>query len=248
MSDENGLPAEIALLWGLREMPRRGRKPSLTITDITRAAIEVADAEGLGAVSMARVAKQLGNSTMALYRHVKSKDELFQLMSDAAVEVPPEIPPDSGWRAGLTLWTHSVRRVLSRHPWMAQIPMHGPPSGPGNLAWLDCALGTLADTPLQEAEKIGIVMGLNTFVQGNLRMSVQLMAGFRENPEAFGRSYSRALKQLVDPRLMPALGRVVAAGVFDYDSLYEESDVEADFALTLNFYLDGVAAYLARRS
>ena len=88
MTDETGLPAEIALLWGLREAPRRGRKPSLTVQDVTRAAIEVADAEGLGAVSMARVAKQLGNSTMALYRYVESKESLLKLMADAALDEP----------------------------------------------------------------------------------------------------------------------------------------------------------------
>ncbi|ONI83544.1 TetR family transcriptional regulator [Saccharothrix sp. ALI-22-I] len=247
MTDEYGLPDDIALLWGLREMPRRGRKPSLTITDITRAAIEIADAEGLGAVSMARVAQQLGNSTMALYRHVKSKDELLALMSEAALEMPPEIPADTDWRTGLTLWTNSVRKTLSRHPWYAHIPLNGPPAGPRNLAWLDSALGTLADTPLDEGDKIRIVMGLITFVHGDLRFSVQVMEGFQENPEAFGRSYSQALKVVVDPRKMPALGRLVAAGVFDYDNLYDEQFVEDDFAFSLNFYLDGVAAHMARK-
>lgn len=247
MTEENGLPAEIALLWGLREAPRRGRKPSLTVAEITRAAIEVADAEGLGAVSMARVAKELGNSTMALYRHVDSKDALLKLMADAALEDPPALPADGDWRTGLTVWTTSVLDGLRKHPWYSRIPLHGPPAGPRNLAWFDSALSALADTPLEEGEKVGIVMGLITLVHGQLRFSVELAEGFQGNPDAFGRSYSRALRVVVDPRKMPALARVVTAGVFDHDELYDESDVDAEFTFGLELYLDGVAAYLARR-
>ena len=247
MTDETGLPAEIALLWGLREAPRRGRKPSLTVDDITRAAIEVADAEGLGALSMARVAKELGNSTMALYRYVESKESLLKLMSDAALEDPPELPADGDWRAGLTVWTTSVLAALRKHPWYSRVPLHGPPAGPRNLAWFDSALSALAGTPLEEGEKVGVVMGLITFVHGQLRFSVELAEGFQDNPEAFGRTYSHALRVVVDPRKLPALARVVDAGVFDHDELYAESDVDADFTFGLELYLDGVAAYLARR-
>ncbi|MFD1148998.1 TetR/AcrR family transcriptional regulator [Saccharothrix hoggarensis] len=248
MTEEHGLPEEIALLWGLRETPRRGRKPSLTVADITRAAIEVADAEGLAAVSMARVAQQLGNSTMALYRHVRSKDELLRLMSDAALDDPPELPADADWRTGLTVWANSVLTTLRTHPWYARIPLEGPPIGPRNLAWFDRALTALADTPLSEPEKVGVVMGLLTFVHGEVRLTADLSQAYQDNPEAFGREYGRALRLLVDPRKLPALGRVVEAGVFDHDDLYVENEVEADFRFGLDLYLDGVAAHLARRA
>ena len=84
MTEEIDLRPSWPCCGGCASTARRGRKPSLTLADITRAAVELADAEGLAAVSMARVAERLGNSTMALYRHVKSKDELLLLMSDAA--------------------------------------------------------------------------------------------------------------------------------------------------------------------
>ncbi|MEU4739243.1 TetR/AcrR family transcriptional regulator [Actinosynnema sp. NPDC023658] len=247
MTEDNGLPADIALLWGLREAPRRGRKPSLTVDEITRAAMEVADAEGLGAVSMARVAKQLGNSTMALYRHVDSKDALLALMAEAALDEPPALPADGDWRTRLTLWAHSVLKTLRKHPWYARIPMAGPPIGPRNLAWFDSALSTLATTPLREDEKVGVVMGLLTLVHGELRLTSDLEQGYLENPDAFGQQYARALRVLVDPRRLPALAKVVSAGVFDRNDLYDERDVEADFAFGLELYLDGVAAYLARK-
>jgi AcrR family transcriptional regulator len=245
MTDEIELPAEVTLLWGLRETVRRGRKPSLTVADITRAAVEVADAEGLAAVSMARVAAQLGNSTMALYRYVKSKDELLLLMSDAALDGPPNLPDGLDWRTGLTLWARGVLKVLRRHPWTAQIPISGPPVGPNNLWWFDRALHALGDTGLDEEDKVGVVMGLLTFVHGELRLSTELSKGYAENPEAFGRQYGMALTQVVDAQRFPALSKVIAAGVFEGEVRYDE-EVEGEFGLGL--YLDGVAAFIERRT
>ncbi|GAA1313429.1 TetR/AcrR family transcriptional regulator [Saccharothrix xinjiangensis] len=246
MTEENDLPDDVALLWGLRDAPRRGRKPSLTTADITRAAIGVADAEGLAAVSMARVAQQLDKSTMALYRHVRSKDELLALMVDAAMEEPPELPPGRDWRAGLTTWSHGVLAVHRKHPWLSRVPISGPPTGPHNLAWFDRALAALAGTPLAEDEKVGVVMGLLTFVNGEVRLAGDLAAGYQDNPEAFSRAYSNALKRVVDPRRLPWLSKVVEAGVFDLDDLHAEEDLEADFTFGLNIFLDGVAAHVAR--
>jgi AcrR family transcriptional regulator len=245
MTDEIELPAEVTLLWGLRETARRGRKPSLTVADITRAAVEVADAEGLAAVSMTRVAAQLGNATMALYRYVKSKDELLLLMSDAALDGPPDLPDGVDWRTGLTLWARGVLKVLRRHPWTAQIPISGPPVGPNNLWWFDRALHALGDTGLDEEDKVGVVMGLLTFVHGELRLSIDLSKGYAENPEAFGRQYGMALAQVVDAQRFPALSKVIAAGVFEGEVPYDE-EAEGEFGMGL--YLDGVAAFIERRT
>jgi AcrR family transcriptional regulator len=248
MTDETGLPPEIALLWGAREAPRRGPKPTLTVDDITRAAIEVADAEGLQAVSMAKVAAHLGNSTMALYRHVKSKRELLMLMADAALEVPPALPQDDNWRTNLTLWANNVMKAVGEHHWYAAIPVSAPPFGPRNLMWFDSALSTLAHTNLSEPEKAGLVMGLMTYVRGGYRLTVELAAGFKENPAAFGRQYHNALTQLVDPRQYPALSKLVASGVFDEETLWDEAadGMDTDFEFGLEIYLDGVAAYIER--
>lgn len=244
MTDETALPSDAALLWGLREAPRRGRKPSLTVEDITRAAVAVADAEGLGAVSMGRVAAELGNSTMALYRHVKSKDELLLLMADAALETPPELPSGGDWRSGLRSWALSVVATIREHPWAVHIPISGPPVGPRNLAWLDQGLGALADTGIPEGAKLGIVLGLSTLVQGQVRLSLDLDAGYVENPEAFSPKYSEVLTRVVDPRRMPALSRVIADGVFEEES--SEGEDRTAFEFTLDLYLDGVAAFIAR--
>ncbi|WP_433169769.1 TetR/AcrR family transcriptional regulator [Kribbella sp. CA-247076] len=238
------LPADVALMWRLRDAGRRGPKPSLTVDDITRAAIELADTEGLAAVSMARVAERLGNSTMALYRHVKSKDELLVLMSDAALERPAALPDGVDWRTGLTFWAEGVMVAIRKHPWYSKLPISGPPAGPNNLAWFDSALGALEDTGLPEEAKVGVVMGLMTFVHGEIRLSLDLAAGYADNPNAFSR-YGAVLSRVVDPRQLPALARVIDAGVFESVGSFEvESDEDFDFGLQL--YLDGVAGFIDR--
>jgi AcrR family transcriptional regulator len=245
MSEEIDLPAEVALLWGMREPARRGRKPSLTVADITRAAVELADAEGLAAVSMAKVAERLGNATMALYRYVKSKDDLLLLMADAAIGPAAALPEGLEWRAALTLWAEGVRAVFHRRPWAVQIAISGPPMGPNNLSWFEGALGALGGTGLREDEKVGVVMGLLTYMHGELRMSLDLSAGFERDPDAFGRQYGLALASVIEPLRFPALSKVIAAGVFDLDDLaYAE---EADGRFGLNLYLDGVAAFIERK-
>lgn len=242
--ENNELPADVALMWRLRETPRRGPKPSLTLDDIVAAAIAIADAEGLAAVSMAKVAERLGNSTMALYRHVKSKDDLLVIMSDAAVERPEPMPEGVDWRTGLTFWADGVLTAIRRHPWYSKVPISGPPAGPNNLAWFDSALGVLKDTGLPEEAKVGVVMGLITYVQGQIRMAFDLAAGYAENPDAFER-FGSTLRQVADPRVYPAVARTVEAGVFDEVGSFEE-DNEADFDFGLQLYLDGVAAFIAR--
>ena len=242
--ENDELPADVAAMWRLRETPRRGPKPSLTLDDIVGAAIEIADAEDLAAVSMARVAERLGNSTMALYRHVKSKDELLVIMSDAALERPDPMPEGVDWRTGLTFWADGVLTAIRRHRWYAKVPISGPPAGPNNLAWFDSALGVLKDTGLPEEAKVGVVMGLITYVQGEIRMAFDLAAGYADNPDAFQR-FGSTLRRVADPRVYPAVARTVEAGVFDEVGSFEE-DNEADFDFGLQLYLDGVAAFIDR--
>lgn len=248
MTDQTELPEHIALLWGARETARRGPKPALKVQDITEAAIAIADAEGLAAVSMAKVAAHLGNSTMALYRYVRSKRELLMLMGDAALEPPPEFPENTGWREGLETWAKAIIAAVAQHPWYHEIPVSAPPFGPHNLQWFDRGLATLGETDLTEPEKAGVVMGLLTFLRGEYQLRAQLAAGYREDPSAFGRQYHNALTQILDPREFPALTKLVAAGVFDEDSLWDEDGIDTDFDFSLQLYLDGVAAYVEKRA
>jgi Tetracyclin repressor-like, C-terminal domain len=131
--------------------------------------------------------------------------------------------------------------VSRRHPWIARLPVDGPPSGPGNLAWLDSALGALEGTPLEPGERMGVVMGLLTYAQGQIRLGAELAAGMAENPEAFTR-YGAVLARLVDPDRFPALSAMIAAGVFDSGA----DEGEGDFDMGLQLYLDGAASLIDR--
>jgi AcrR family transcriptional regulator len=246
MPDPVPLPDDVALLWGRREAPRRGPKATLTVDEIVRAAVAVADADGLAAVSMAKVAAELGNSTMALYRHVRSKDELLMLMGDAAVAAPPDVS-DMDWRTGLTTWALAILDTLKAHSWFAQLPVNGPPVGPNNLAWFDSALQALTDTPLAELEKVGVVQNLITFVHGEMRLGRDLQRSYDETPEKFGPSYGAVLAELIDPVRFPALSRVVASGVFSGPEMVDQ-DLGEDFRFGLSLFLDGVEAHMQRRS
>lgn len=101
--------------------PIRRRDSELTKDRIVRAATEIADVEGLAALSMRAIADRLGVTTMAPYRHVANKEDLVLLMIDAAMgeDEYPAQPPD-GWRARLELAAHKQWAVYRRHPWPEQ--------------------------------------------------------------------------------------------------------------------------------
>ena len=121
------LPPGLDLLWGRRERGKRGPRPGLSPDAIVEAAMRVADAEGLEGVSMARVAAELGFTTMSLYRHVSSKDELLQLMWDAsATGAETLVLTGDGWREKLREWAVIQRDMMDRHPWITQMPMAAP--------------------------------------------------------------------------------------------------------------------------
>src|SRR6188472_761991 len=113
------LPRGIALAWGIAADPQRGPKRELSIERIVDAAIEIADADGLAAVSMSSLAAALGYTTMSLYRYVSAKDDLIVLMNDEGLGQPPDHDPiDDDWRAGLRRWAGSLGATYARHPWL----------------------------------------------------------------------------------------------------------------------------------
>ena len=183
---------------------------------------------------------------MSLYRYVASKDELLLLMCDAALAAPPEPPAGADWREACGTGLLRVLAELRRHSVVRAAPDHRAADRARNLAWFDAALRTLGGTGLDRGgQGHGVVMTLITFVQGEVRMTVDLATGYAENPDAFGRRYGMALAQVVDAQRFPALSKVVVAGVFEGEVPYDE---EAEGEFVLGLYLDGVAAFIERRT
>jgi AcrR family transcriptional regulator len=249
MSDRSGtgLPASIEAAWGVRERPNKGPRPALSLERIVAAAARVAAADGLRAVSMSRVAADLGVSTMSLYRYVGAKDELLALMADLPLEVPPaRRGPEEGWRDGLARWARSELGIYRRNPWVLRIPISGPPVTPNAIAWLEVGLDCLRDTGLEEHEKLSVILLVTGYVrnQGLLQADIaaaQAAGAAAADPEMMA-SYGRLLARLTDPERFPALQAVLASGAFD-----EPDEADYDFTFGLERVLDGIETLIDRR-
>ena len=174
MTNEEGpvLPPGLDLLWGRRDPGRRGPRRGLSVDDIVAAAIRVADAEGLDALSMARVAKELGFTTMSLYRYVASKDELLQLMWNGSAQGAEELELEGdGWRPRLRSWAIVQREMLDRHPWITQMPMAVPPLAPNSLAFVERGLEALDGTGLRDDDKLRVIGLLSSYTLSEARMA-----------------------------------------------------------------------------
>ena len=231
-ADETPIPRALELLW-------RGPSPSrraggLSRERIVAAAIDLADADGLGALSMARLAERLGCGTMSLYRHVANKDELVVFMLSAAPAPPPAESDGANWRDALSNWAGGLWDVYHRHPWVLQAAASGPPADPGQLAWLDAGLATMAGTPLSEREKLAAVMAVLHFVRGAAALSVEIGTVDHDH-------YPSLLRRLVDPVRFPSLAAALDAGVFSDRS----DDPLSEFRAGLGQLLDGVDTRIA---
>jgi AcrR family transcriptional regulator len=254
--DNAALPGSVAAAWGVRERPHKGPKPGLSLGRIVEAAVRVADTEGLDAVSMGRVAAELGTAPMSLYRHVSAKEELLTLMVDAAWGPAPGGPepdgqalggpePGEGWRAGLARWAWALRVGARRHPWVVRIPLSGLPIMPNEVAWFENALACLAGTGLSEARKASVIVLLAGYVRNQARTGADIEAAIRASgltPSQWMASYPRMLAELADPARFPALTRFIAAGVFEADDGPDD-----EFIFGLDRILDGVAVLIEAR-
>jgi AcrR family transcriptional regulator len=237
------LPASIEAAWGLRERPAKGPRPALSLDRIVGAAVDVADAEGIGAVSMARVAEELGSSAMSLYRYVAAKDELLALMVDAALALP-DAPRDPGedWRAGIERWAWVYHDALRRHPWVLRVPISGPPVTPNQVRWLEDGLTALAGTGLSEPEKLSVILLVSGFVRNEATLAADIAAAVAASGAQVMPGWSDVLRRVTDAERFPALHRAMASAAFAQDDHPDE-----EFVFGLERVLDGVSALIARR-
>lgn len=152
------------LLWSAPRPPRRGPRPRIELAGIVAAAISVADAEGIEAASMQRVADEIHVTKMALYRHVPGRAELVALMVEAALAPPPTLP--DGWRAGLRAWADAMRVAATRHRWLAAATAGGRLIGPTEAGWMEAGLGALSALSLTSAERLDTLALVSSHVRG----------------------------------------------------------------------------------
>lgn len=159
-----GRPAVPEVIWARPERAGRGPKPAFSRADIAAAAVRIADAEGLDAVSMRKVAAELGCGTMSLYNYVPRKEDLYELMLDA-VSGGYEFPEPSGdWRADLIALAHQAREMMHRHTWVPRLmsPVYG--FSPNVLRYLEYALSCLDGVDARFGEKMELIAMVNGVV------------------------------------------------------------------------------------
>jgi AcrR family transcriptional regulator len=144
------------------------RRPRFTRDEIAQTAVRIADDEGFAAVSMRRIAMELGAGTMTLYHYVRTKDELLTLVVDAVmgeVVIPATETMPTDWRLALTMVADRTRAALERHPWTLDIA-DDPPVGPNFVRHFDQSLQAVASLDLGITEKFDIVSAVDEYVFG----------------------------------------------------------------------------------
>jgi AcrR family transcriptional regulator len=250
-----GDPARsMALLWGAQKAPRRGPKPGLSVERIIRAAIELADAEGLAALSMRRVAERLGVGTMSLYTYVPGKAELLDVMLDTVLgEIARPDGAAGGWRAGLELRAREDWALYHRHPWILGIAGARALLGPNETTLYDATLHTVSGIGLSGREMMLVVSLVTGYVRGAAQGAVDAAHAkdhTGQTDDQWWADREPLFDQYYDPDRFPTVTEVAMAGGFkptegglDY-TLQEAVDA---FEFGLQRVLDGVEAFVRGR-
>jgi AcrR family transcriptional regulator len=222
---------------------RAGTDHGLAVDRIVRAAVAIADAEGLAGLSMRRVAAEIGAAPMSLYRHVADKDDLLLRMMDAALrEWPWPDDPPPGWRARLEVAGHGLWSVFRRHPWLAPaLSLTRPQPIPAGIRFTEWVLAALDGLGLDLPARFDVHLILFNYVRGtavNLEPEADAEALSGLSAEEWVERQQPALRSILDAGSFPLFARLLD---LDYDF-----DLDALFARGLAQLLDGLAARLRR--
>lgn len=251
----------LKLLWGGGERPSRGPKPGLTLDRIVAAAVGIADAEGLEAVSMRRLSTALDVGTMSLYRYVPGKAELLDLMLDRvqreALEADQENPADrqenpaghqenatapTGWRRAVESLARGYLELYRRHPWLLRVNEARSVLGPSSLRSLEVALLPLQGMGLSDPELLSVIISVQSFAGGIARTEIDADAAAKET----GLSHEEFWEQQ-----RPYLERAMESGQFPLLAALAEDTFSDDFdhfAFGLRRFLDGLEVLVAERA
>lgn len=223
-------------LWAPAERPRRGRPPAHSRAEITAAAVALADAEGLGAVTMRAVAARIGAGTMSLYSYVPDKETLLELMIDEVAgehRLPPG--PSGDWRADLRDLFHEQRDLMRRHPWLPMALPARQTFGPNTLATLEHALAVLAPVGLGAPAALEILSLLSGFVASHVTHELAQEAAASATGRAFHDAQARYLRSAAVTDACPKVAEALTAPG-------GTPSADATFDRLLNRMIDGLTA------
>ena len=250
-----GDPAHtLRLLWRAAEdpatppAPRRGPRRALSVDAVLAAATALADAEGLEAVTIRRVAQELGVVPMSLYTYVPGKAELLDLMMDAAYDAMPR-PDTAGepWRARVKAIAEENRALFEAHPWAAEVSTARPPLGPGLMAKYEHELTAFEDTGLGDVETDDCLTHLLGFVQGWARSAADTRAAQAESAmsdQQWWQANAPLLEKVFDAEKYPNAVRVGSAAGEAHGAAY---DADHAYEFGLERVLDSFEALIAGR-
>ncbi len=228
-----GQEATPALVW-TRERPSP-RRQAPSVEQIVARAITIADTEGLDALSMRRVAGDLGSGTASLYRYVTNRDELLDLMIDTVRGEGEQSTPTGDWRADLTSIAHAMRAGLLRHPWLAGELTGRPTLGPNSLRATETALAAAMARTDDITLATRIVDTVRAYVFGAVATELADSHAHRRSgltKDQWQASVAPYMRQIIDSGDYPLLARRVVEA---------EPDSAADrFEFGLACVLDGV--------
>lgn len=236
----------LGLLW---RPPTRPGRSGLTVAAIVAAGIELADADGLAALSMRRVAERLGVGAMSLYTHVPGRPDLVQLMTDTAlgglyadVDEPARAP--GGWRGGMEFVARRNWELYLRHPWLLDVAGSRPVLGPNTSLKYEAELRPLDGIGLSDLEMDSVLTLVLTHVTGTasaLAAASRASAESGMTDEQWWLEHAPVLTALIDPTLFPVAGRVGTASSQEYNAA---GDPVHALSFGLRCILDGVARLL----
>lgn len=215
-------------------MPKRAviAKPRgrLSRGQVLEAAMAIADAEGIGALTMRRIGERLGAEAMSLYRHARDKDDILDGLVDlvyAEIEVPRR---GTDWKGAMRRRAISARDALSRHPWAIALMESRTHPGPANLRHHDAVLGVLGEAGFSSATATHAYNLLDSYIYGFALQEKSLPFGSAEELAAMGEDFLRQ----IPPDEYPHLARVAR------ELLEARFDYAKEFEVGLELILDGI--------
>lgn len=244
-----GDPARtLALLWrDPSVVSRRGPQRGLSLDAVVDTATALADEEGMGALTMRRVAQLLGVAPMTLYIYVPGKAELLDLMLDTAyTRMPRADTTGQPWRQRLTSIADENRALFATHPWAVAVSTLRPPLGPGSIAKYEHELSALDGLDLTDIEMDDCLTYLLAFVQASARTVIDSRTARQVSAmtdEQWWATAGPLLAQVLDPQTYPLAIRVGTAAGTAHASAHDPAHA---YAFGLQRVLDGLETLINR--
>jgi AcrR family transcriptional regulator len=239
-------PHLLELLWRVAPESGRGPRKGLTVDEVVAAAIALADAEGLEAVTVRRLAQELGKAPMTLYTYVPGKAELVALMLDSLFAAMEPTAAKGPWRERLTAVARDNYALYRAHPWAAAASPSRPPLGPGQCAKYEHELQALEELGLSDVEMDDALAYLLAFVRTAAQDAAQSeaeRAASGMDDHEWWEANGPLLAKVLDPERFPTAVRVGQAAGEAHDGAY---NAEHAFAFGLERTLDGLGALIER--